>query len=86
LDISLICWFLVITVLFCLLWSLHLAEEFDAAGGKWSRYNRTTDVQTFMQTFLKMSRISDSLMKLYYDKFQSWDYCPPGYLNYQMPD
>jgi len=55
---------MVISVLFCLLWSPHIAEEFDAAGEKWSGCNRTTDVQTFMGTFLDMNMKSASLMKL----------------------
>ena len=75
LDTS-ICWFMVIRVLFCLLWNLHIAEEFDAVGDNWSGCNRTTEVQTFMETFLDMSMISASLMKLYYENFQSWNYCP----------
>jgi hypothetical protein len=37
-------------VLYCLLWTLHIAVEFDAAGDKWSGCNRTK-VQTFMETF-----------------------------------
>jgi len=76
LDTSFICWFMVIRVLFCLPWTLHIAKEFDAVGDKWSGCNRTTEVQTFMETFLDMSMISASLMKLYYENFWSWDYCP----------
>jgi len=55
---------MVIRVPFCILWSLHIAEEFDAAGDKWSGCNRATEVQTFMEAFLDMSMISASLMKL----------------------
>jgi hypothetical protein len=68
----------------CLLWTLHIAEEFDVVGDKWTGCNRTTQVQTLMETFLDMSMISASLMKLYYENFRSWDYCPevPDYQDF----
>ena len=54
LDISLLCWFRVIRVLFCVFLSL-IVEEADRVWDKKSEDTTTLDVQTLLKTFLNMS-------------------------------
>jgi len=91
LDTSFICWFMVIRALFCLLWTIHIAVEFDAAGDKWSGCNRTTEIQTFMETFFghvhDICFIDEALLqKFLVLGLLSRSVRLSGFLNYRMPD